>query len=153
VDHDPDALATALERLIVMVRRLTPPEGLSLTAVSTLRTIQDYGPTRLSELAATQGVTQPAMTQLVTRLERDGYARRGGHPDDARVVLVSLTEAGAELLLRRRATRTRVLRELIDKLPGADQDLVYAAVPAMNLLADMNLLGDPAQPEDRSAAR
>ncbi len=153
MDHDPEALAAALERLIVMVRRLTPAEGLSLTAVSTLRTIQDYGPTRLSELAVAQGVTQPAMTQLVTRLERDGYARRGGHPDDARVVLVSLTEAGDELLRRRRATRTRVLRELIDKLPGADQDLVYAAVPAMNLLADMNLLGDPARPEDRSAAR
>jgi DNA-binding MarR family transcriptional regulator len=147
VDHDVDALATALERLIVMVRRLTPPEGLSLTAVSTLRALLDYGPSRLSELATAQGVTQPAMTQLVTRLERDGYARRGGSPEDARVVLVSLTEAGEELLRRRRTTRTRVLRDLIDKLPGADQDLVLAAVPAMNLLADL------AQPEDRSTNR
>jgi DNA-binding MarR family transcriptional regulator len=63
------------------------------------------------------------------------------------VVLVSLTDAGADLLRRRRATRTRALRELIDKLPGADQDLVFAAVPAMDLLADL------AQPEDRSRTR
>jgi DNA-binding MarR family transcriptional regulator len=147
MDHDVDALATALERLLVMVRRLAPPEGLSLTAVSTLRTLQDFGPSRLSELANAQGVTQPAMTQLVTRLERDGYARRSGSPDDARVVLVSLTEAGGDLLRRRRATRAHLLRELIDKLPGADQDLVFAAVPAMDLLADL------AQPDDRSTAR
>jgi DNA-binding MarR family transcriptional regulator len=142
-----DALAVALERVIVMVRRLAPPEGMSLTAVSTLRALEDYGPSRLSELATAQGVTQPAMTQLVTRLERDGYARRGGSPHDARVVLVSLTEAGGQLLRRRRATRAQLLREVIDKLPGADQDLVFAAVPAMNLLADL------AQPEERSTAR
>jgi DNA-binding MarR family transcriptional regulator len=147
MDHDVDALAIALERVTVMVRRLAPPEGLSLTAISTLRALADHGPSRLSELATAQGVTQPAMTQLVSRLERDGYARRGGSPDDARVVLVSLTEAGGQLLRRRRSARARLLRELIDKLPGADRDLVFAAVPAMNLLADL------AQPDDRSTAR
>jgi DNA-binding MarR family transcriptional regulator len=147
VDHDVDALAASLEQLIVMVRRLVPPDGMSLTAVSTLRALQDSGPRRLSELAVVQSVTQPAMTQLVTRLERDGYARRGGSPDDARVVLVSLTDAGADLLRRRRATRVRVLRELVDTLPDADQDLVYAAVPAINLLAGLG------QPDDRSRTR
>ena len=147
MDHDIDALAASLEQLTVMVRRLVPPDGMSLTAVSTLRALQDSGPRRLSELAVVQGVTQPAMTQLVTRLERDGYASRGGSPDDARVVLVSLTDAGADLLRRRRATRVRVLRELIDTLPDADQDLVYAAVPAINLLAGLS------QPDDRSRIR
>jgi DNA-binding MarR family transcriptional regulator len=147
MDHDVDALAAGLEQLISMVRRLVPPDGMSLTAISTLRALQDSGPCRLSELAVVQGVTQPAMTQLVTRLERDGYARRGGSTDDARVVLVSLTDAGADLLRRRRAVRVRVLRELIDTLPDADQDLVYAAVPAINLLAGLG------QPDDRSRNR
>lgn len=30
---------------------------------------------RLSDLAVREGVTQPAMTQLVSRLERDGLVR------------------------------------------------------------------------------
>src|SRR5258705_13479776 len=130
-----------------MVRRLAPPAGLSLTAVATLRTLEMSGACRLSELATGQGVTQPAMTQLVTRLERDGYAQRGGSPDDARVVLVSLTAAGRHLLRRRRHARTEQLRELLDRLPAADRDAVFAAVPAFNLLAELG------QPDDRSRTR
>ena len=147
MDADVEKLSASLERLVTMVRRMVPPEGLSLTAVSTLRTLEVSGPSRLSELAAGQGVTQPAMTQLVTRLERDGYAERGGSPEDARVVMVSLTLAGRELLRERRKVRTHMLRELLDRLPEADRDQIFAAVPAINLLAELG------QPEDRSRTR
>ena len=147
VDADVEKLSAGLERLVSMVRRLTPAEGLSLTAASTLRTLEVSGPSRLSELAVGQGVTQPAMTQLVTRLERDGYAERGGSSEDARVVLVTLTQAGRDLLRQRRSARTHLLRELLDRLPEADRELIFAAVPAINLLAELG------QPEDRSRTR
>jgi DNA-binding MarR family transcriptional regulator len=144
---DVETLSASLERVVSMLRRLAPPAGLSLTAVATLRTLEMSGPCRLSDLATGQGVTQPAMTQLVTRLERDGYAQRGGSATDARVVLVSLTEAGRDLLRRRRQARTRELRELLDRLPEADRELIFAAVPAFNLLAELG------QPDDRSRDR
>ena len=147
VDADVEKLSASLERLVAMVRRLAPPQELSLTAVSTLRTLEVSGPCRLSELAVGQGVTQPAMTQLVTRLEREGYAERGGSPQDARVVLVSLTPAGRELLQGRRRARSHMLRELLDGLPEGDRDQIFAAVPAINLLAELG------QPEDRSRTR
>ncbi len=147
MDADVEKLSASLERLVTTVRRMVPPEGLSLTAVSTLRTLEVSGPSRLSELAAGQGVTQPAMTQLVTRLEREGYAERGGSPDDARVVMVSLTAAGRELLRERRRARSRMLRELLDGLPEGDREQIFAAVPAINLLAELG------QPEDRSRTR
>jgi len=146
-DTDVQALHASLERLVAMLRRLAPPSGLSLTAASTLRALEQSGPCRLSELAGGQGVTQPAMTQLVTRLEREGYVHRGGSPHDARVVLVSLTAAGRDLLHHRRRARTEALRGLLDRLPTADQEAVLAAVPALNLLADLD------QPEDRSRSR
>jgi DNA-binding MarR family transcriptional regulator len=146
-DTDVETLSASLERLVAMVRRLTPPSGLSLTAISTLRTLELTGPCRLSELATGQGVTQPAMTQLVTRLERDGYAERGGSPDDARVVLVRLTAAGRDLLRHRRRTRTEELRALLDRLPARDREAVFGAVPALNLLADLG------RPDDRSRTR
>jgi DNA-binding MarR family transcriptional regulator len=45
---------------------------LSLTATATLATLDRSGPSRLTWLAVREGVTQPAMTQLITRLEDAG---------------------------------------------------------------------------------
>jgi DNA-binding MarR family transcriptional regulator len=68
-----DGLATALtvdlERIMGLYRSLTEPGGLSLTAAATLTAVERSGPQRLTALAAREGVTQPAMTQLISRLE------------------------------------------------------------------------------------
>ncbi len=82
----------------MLLRRDSQPSGLSLTAASTLRNLELNGPRRLTDLAADESVTQPAMTQLVSRLERDGLAERTTDPTDGRVVLVRVTPAGTALL-------------------------------------------------------
>ncbi|HEY0933410.1 MAG TPA: MarR family transcriptional regulator, partial [Trebonia sp.] len=87
-------LATDLERIVGLFRSLIPPNGLSMTAAATLASLERLGPQRLTVLAAREGVTQPAMTQLITRLEDSGLARREASPADGRVVLVAITEAG-----------------------------------------------------------
>jgi DNA-binding MarR family transcriptional regulator len=132
-------LSVALERLVSLLRRLPAGSEISLTTGSTLRLLEQDGPARLSDLAAREGVTQPAMTQLVTRLERDGLARRAAHPDDARVVLVAITPAGLDLLAERRATRAVHLAGLMDRLPAADRRHLNAAVPALIRLAATEL--------------
>jgi DNA-binding MarR family transcriptional regulator len=43
-------------------------------------------------------VTQSAMTQIVTRLERDGLVERRPDPTDGRAVLVSVTPAGTSVI-------------------------------------------------------
>src|SRR5215470_15937643 len=130
-------LAASLERVVTMVRRILPNQSLSLTAISVLRSLEMYGPTRLTELASAQGVTQPAMTQLVTRLERDGYVRRQSSHADARVVLVTLTEHGEQFLHQRREARARRLDELLAGLPAQDRARIVAAIPALTLLASL----------------
>src|SRR5262245_11016968 len=97
-DLDRLQLVLTFERVFALLRRLNPPDGLSLTAASTLRALEQAGPHRLSDLAASERVTQPAMTQLVSRLERTGLARRSADPADRRVVLVQITDAGRDLL-------------------------------------------------------
>jgi DNA-binding MarR family transcriptional regulator len=134
---DRTELAISFERVFTLVRRLTPQGDLSLTAVSTLRTLERQGPHRLSELAAREGVTQPAMTQLVSRLERDGLAQRCADPGDGRVVVVRIADAGRELLLARREARAQKLYELLSSLPPADRAAIVAALPALNRLADL----------------
>ena len=131
------AIAAGFELFYELLRRLTPRESLSLTAASTLRRLERDGPHRLCELHAPEGVTQPAMTQLVTRLEREGLARRGGDPDDGRAVVVSITEAGRAAVARRREARTRALATLLDRLPADDHAAIVAALPALAKLGDL----------------
>ncbi|NJC73788.1 MarR family transcriptional regulator [Planosporangium thailandense] len=134
---DRTQLAISFERVFTLVRRLNPQGDISLTAASTLRTLERHGPYRLSELAATEGVTQPAMTQLVSRLEKAGLAQRCADPADGRVVVVRIADAGRELLLARRAARAEKLYELLSALPPADRAAIVAALPALDRLADL----------------
>src|ERR1700722_10546454 len=87
-------VTTALGRLIGLFRSLSPPDGLSLTAAATLTTLERSGPSRLTALAAYEGVTQPAMTQLVDRLQGMSLLERMPDPADGRVVQVRITGEG-----------------------------------------------------------
>ncbi len=129
-------LASTVQRLFAALRRTNPP-GLSLTAASTLSTLDAAGPMRLTELATREGVTQPAMTQLVTRLERDALAIRRPHPDDRRVVHVEITAAGRDLLRHRRSVRAEAVRSLLAQLPADDRRAIEAALPALDRLASL----------------
>jgi DNA-binding MarR family transcriptional regulator len=128
-------LAIVLERLIGLLRSLNPPSGLSLTAAAALATLERSGPCRLTWLAAWAGVTQPAMTQLVARLEEAGLVARAADPADGRVVQVRLTDEGRETVARRRAARAGRLADLLAELSPNERDALAAALPAMDALA------------------
>jgi len=128
-------IAAGVERLIGLVRSLTPADGLSLTAAATLATLERSGPRRLTGLAAQEGVTQPAMTQLIARLEGSGLVRREADPDDGRVVQVWLTDQGRDTLARRRAVRAERLAVILDRISPEDRAALSAALPAIDALA------------------
>jgi len=128
-----------LERLVRVVRRLATAGELSLPAAAVLARVVRDGPQRLTDLAAGEGVSQPGMTQLVTRLERDRLVRRTASAEDGRVVLVEVTPAGDQLVERRRAQRTQALRALLGQLDRTDRDAVRAALPALDRLVELAL--------------
>src|ERR1700722_951205 len=78
------------------------PRDMSLASLSTLATLEQTGPRRITDLAACEGVTQPSMTVLVTTLERSGLVERRSDPSDRRVALVSLTADGTAYIRARR---------------------------------------------------
>jgi DNA-binding MarR family transcriptional regulator len=135
------AVVASLDQLFRMLRRAMPPDDLSLTAASALRRLEDGGAQRLTELACLEGITQPAMTQLVSRLEKDHLAERLKDASDGRVVLIRITPTGREALRARRAARARALDQLLHALPAADRDAIMAALPALDRLAK---IGTPA---------
>ncbi len=127
-------LAAELDRLVTLLPRLTPRGGLSMVAASTLADLERRGPRHITELAATQGVTQPAMTGLVSRLAAGGLVVRAPDPADRRGVLVTVTADGRAVLTERRRARAAALADLLDDLDADDHAALTAALPAITRL-------------------
>ncbi|NEB12572.1 MarR family transcriptional regulator [Streptomyces coelicoflavus] len=132
----PDDLIIAVEQMIRYVRQSARTGGLSTAASSTLARLSREGPQRLTELARAEGVSQPNMTQLVTRLERAGLARRTADASDGRGVLVAVTPAGLEVLARRRAERAVALRQLMEDMTGPERQATTTALLALARVID-----------------
>jgi DNA-binding MarR family transcriptional regulator len=114
------------------------PRELSLTSSATLATLERTGPRRITDLAASAGVTQPAMTVLVRVMEESGLVERRGDTSDKRVTLVSLTEAGASYVRARRGAGVHAFVRLIDRLTDDEVEALLAALPALQHLAALD---------------
>jgi DNA-binding MarR family transcriptional regulator len=141
-------VAGTLERVMALLRWLSPATGLSLTAASTLAELERSGPRRLTALAEQGGVSQPAMTQLAGRLEDLGLVARDPDPADGRVVQLRITAEGRAVLASRRAVRAERLAGLLSRLSPADRTALTAALPALDQLAsarreDPSLVQEP----------
>ncbi|GAB3869821.1 MarR family transcriptional regulator [Kibdelosporangium lantanae] len=130
-------LAAAMEGITRTTRRLSPSTGLSMTAVGTLATLERSGPRRLTELATGEAVSQPAMTQLISRLADAGLVRRATDSTDRRVVQVDITDAGRAALTHRREVRAERIGALLDMLAPEHRAALLAAIPAMNALTSL----------------
>jgi DNA-binding MarR family transcriptional regulator len=131
------AIGEALYGLVTLAVRHGPRE-ISLTAASTLSTLDRTGARRLTDLAVIEGISQPSMSVLVTGLEQAGLAERRPDPSDKRVVLVALTAAGADYIRARRQAGAATFADLIDKLIPDEVAALAAAVPALNRLRELD---------------
>jgi DNA-binding MarR family transcriptional regulator len=127
---------------MLLVRHLA--RGSSLAPRTVLATLEEDGPTRLTALAAPNGVSQPAMTQLVGRLERDGLVVRLVDPDDARATLVDITGAGRALRAELHEAQNDHLAELLETLSPEDEATLglamRVALPLMQRLTQQAAL-------------
>jgi DNA-binding MarR family transcriptional regulator len=107
----------------------------SRTEVGVLRKLR-AGPRRITELAAEERVTQPAITLLVNRLAERGWLERIPDPTDGRAVLVSLTAAGQEVFERLRAEYRALLHEEMASLEDEEVETLAAAVAILDKVID-----------------
>ena len=134
---DVDAFTTAIEGFNRFYIRIPMLEKLPFTTLSVLDTLAAGGPMRMTELTRTEQVSQPGITQLVARLERDGLVERRPDPADGRAVLVHITEAGRRIGRSRREDRMRHLAPLVDRLTGEQRRALACALPALARLAEL----------------
>ncbi|WP_257458432.1 MarR family winged helix-turn-helix transcriptional regulator [Archangium lipolyticum] len=68
-----------------------------------MRALMEREPSTIGHIAAAAGITQPAVTQTVALMVKEGLVSARSEPGDRRERLVRLTEAGRELLPRLQA--------------------------------------------------
>jgi DNA-binding MarR family transcriptional regulator len=137
-EHERAETAKALaEATRFVVRQMTALEGGGFTSLATLSILDSAGPCRITELAAREGISQPSMTAMVTRLERQGFVERRRDPSDGRIVLVAITGEGTDVLRRRRAAQVAFLSSLIGAMDPAEQRALAGAAPALHHMTDL----------------
>jgi DNA-binding MarR family transcriptional regulator len=127
------------EAVDLTARFLTDRTDLSVSALFAINRVRREGPLRLTTLAAKEGISQPSMTQLITRLEKQGFLSRTADPEDGRGTLVGITELGHDALADRRRLRRERLGELLDTLTPEERHALllsaHVALPILRKLA------------------
>jgi DNA-binding MarR family transcriptional regulator len=131
------AIGKTLHGLTAAAIRRSPRE-MSLTAMSTLSTLDRSGARRITDLATVEGVTQPSMTALVSALERSKFVERRADPTDKRVVLVAITASGVRYVRARRRAGAEAFALLIDKLPAEELKALATASTALEHLLQLD---------------
>jgi len=134
-----DAEERLAARLRIAVGRLSRRIRLDSNDVpplqlSTLVSIEEYGPLRLGELAAREAVTAPTMTRVLAALDERDLIVRSPDPDDARSTRVALSRAGSKVLADVRSQRTALLDARLASLSPDQRAALAAALPALEAL-------------------
>jgi DNA-binding MarR family transcriptional regulator len=139
----PDLVAVELRpvllRLARELRKETEQLGITARQATLLWLVKRSPGLSLAELAAEEGISPPALSGHVDRLERAGLIERVRSTEDRRRVGLRLTDDGARLLRRVRARRTTWLSGRLGTLSPTELEAVGDAIPALR-----RLLGDDA---------
>ena len=131
-----DGLRPVLLRLARELRHETEQTGITARQATLLWLVKRSPGLSLAELAAEEGISPPAMSGHVDRLEKAGLLHRVRESGDRRRVGLELTPEGAKLLRRVRARRTTWLAERLRALEPDELERIEAALPALLRLLD-----------------
>jgi len=130
-------LRMALVRLARTIRRQSG-QSLTPSQISALATVEEYGPMRISTLAAHESMGAPAATRVVASLEEQQLFERRDDPEDKRACLVDLSDIGRTVLAELWSERTIGLSSRLDRLSAKERATIDAALPALEKLVRDN---------------
>jgi DNA-binding MarR family transcriptional regulator len=96
------SLVRTADEIVRQVDQLLKPHGLTMTQYNALRILRGAGSegATCSHIAERLITNDPDVTRLLDRLEKSGWVGRVRSSTDRRIVLSTLTRAGAEILSR-----------------------------------------------------
>ena len=117
------------------LRKETDQFGVTGRQATLLWLVREQPGLSLRELAAQEGISAPALSGHVDRLERLGLIERVRSDDDRRRVGLALTPEGARLLRRLREHRTAWLAARLGQLEPEQLERIAAALEPLRRLA------------------
>ena len=98
--------------------------GLNITDHKCVSIISRFGPMTAGKLAEMTGLTTGAITGVIDRLEKAGYAKRVPQPDDRRSILIELTQEGEaeKKIMAIFSLLSQKMRKVFDKF--SDEELL-----------------------------
>ena len=130
------ALRVSIGLLLRRLRQVRPDGELSLPETSALTRLDRSGPATSSALAKLEQISPQSMGATLAALETRGLVARHPDPEDGRRAVLSLTEAGQQLLRDKRSARVAQLAQaLTAAFTAAEISQLKAAAPLLERLA------------------
>ncbi len=136
-DETVDAVLTASRALVAVATRSlgAAAEDTTIAQYRALVVVASRGPQRMVDLAGALDVTPSTAGRMCDRLARKGLVRRHRARADRRVVQVSITPAGWQVVDQATARRRVLLAAILANLPAEQQLAVAVALEAFAVAA------------------
>lgn len=128
-------LRMGVMRLARRLRQQRTDESYTPSQLSALAALDRHGALTPGELAAHEHMQPPSMTRIVAALEDAGLVARAGHATDGRLVVLTVTPAGAALLAADRKRRDAWLTQRLAELSPEELSALRAAAPVLERLS------------------
>jgi DNA-binding MarR family transcriptional regulator len=117
------------------VHGLSELSELSDTQLGALATLERHGAMTPGELADHEKVQPPSMTRVIAVLEQRNLVMRSAHATDKRQVMLSVTDAGRDLVHQSRRLRDAWLARRLRELTPQERAKLRAAAPILEKLS------------------
>jgi DNA-binding MarR family transcriptional regulator len=135
VTGNDDELRMLLQRVARRIRHNRADGTMSDTKMGVLFRLE-LSPATPSQLAERERVTPPSMNRTLNALEQAGLVERAPDPDDARKVIVTLTQAGTDVISETRRLRTRWFSQQLAELTPDERTALEAVVPVLRRISE-----------------
>lgn len=93
--------------------------------------VADHEGCHMGEVAKAYGVTLPAVTHIVDRLEEKAFLQRTDDPADRRVYVLELTKAGRALVQELHGLQMRGVEAVLRRMSAEDRQRVIKGLEAL----------------------
>ena len=116
------------------LQQLPVESGVTIPELTALVRLDRFGSQSGSDLAKAEQISPQSMGSTIASLEAYGLVRRSADPGDGRRVLWSLTDAGRDVVARKRGVRSAQVAAALSALDPADVRAIGDAVQAIERL-------------------
>ncbi len=127
-------LGLRIVRITQFLTRQMQQEILTPSQATVLTLLQDGRAWRLSDLASATGVRPPSMTELISRMERQGWLSKMDTAHDRRGVAVTITEEGRTLLQALNRRQIDLIAGRLALLSDEEKRMIEQALPVLDRL-------------------